>query len=136
MAKRVTRLQKLKQQPSTVRNRQRSNQWTDAFAEYLQRECHLAENTVAAYRRDLQRFELWRGNRQIQRLKISQLSDYVGWLADQDLAPTSVARHLVTLKMFFKFVDGGVILRQDPPSLDTSTPLTFQKRLAVDSNSS
>ncbi|MGI9518538.1 MAG: site-specific tyrosine recombinase XerD [Pirellulaceae bacterium] len=113
MAKRLTRLQKLKQQPASAQTRQSTDGWADSFADYLQRECHLAENTVAAYRRDLQRFELWRGNRPVKRLKISQLSDYVGWLADQGLAPSSVARHLVTLKMYFKYLQLEGVLREN-----------------------
>lgn len=114
MAKRQTKLQKLRSQPATSRRKpERLNQWTDSFADYLQRECHLAENTVAAYRRDLQRFESWRGNRPIKGLKISQLSDYVGWLTDQNLAPSSVARHLVTLKMFFKYLQLEGVLREN-----------------------
>jgi site-specific recombinase XerD len=36
-------------------------------------------------------------------LTINRLADYVGFLADQSLAPASVARHLVALKMFFRF---------------------------------
>ena len=33
--------------------------WSDAFTTYVAGECHLAENTVAAYRRDLRRFFEW-----------------------------------------------------------------------------
>lgn len=113
MAKRLTKLQKMRVQPRKERAVQRANQWNESFVEYLQRECHLAENTVAAYRRDLQRFELWRGNRSIQRLKISDLSDFVAWLSDQNLAPASVARHLVTLKMFFKYLQLEGVLREN-----------------------
>ena len=113
MAKRLTKLQKMRAQPGKVRAAQRANQWAESFAEYLQRECHLSENTVAAYRRDLQRFELWRGNRSVQQLKVADLSDYVGWLSDQDLAPASVARHLVTLKMYFKFLQLEGVLRDN-----------------------
>ena len=114
MAKRLTKLQKLRSQPASARRKlERLDQWTESFAEYLQRECHLAENTVAAYRRDLQRFETWRGNRPITGLKISQLSDYVGWLSDQNLASSSIARHLVTLKMFFKYLQLEGVLREN-----------------------
>ena len=114
MAKRLTKMQKLRSQPASAKRKtERVHQWTESFADYLQRECHLAENTVAAYRRDLQRFETWRGNRAIKSLKISQLSDYVGWLADQNLAPASVARHLVTLKMFFKYLQLEGVLRDN-----------------------
>lgn len=113
MAKRLTKLQKMRAQPSTTATPRRKTEWVDSFSEYLSRECHLAENTVAAYRRDLKRFESWRGNRQVQKLTIAELSDYVAWLSDQDLAPASVARHLVTLKMYFKFLQLEGVLREN-----------------------
>ena len=61
--------------------------WVDSFAEYLQTECHLAENTVIAYRRDLRRFYEWLGRRSILRLTITDLAEYASWLHDQQLAP-------------------------------------------------
>ena len=33
--------------------------WLGAFTTYVAGECHLAENTVAAYRRDTTRFFQW-----------------------------------------------------------------------------
>ena len=35
--------------------------WLEGFVAYSAGECHLAENTVAAYRRDLTRFFVWLG---------------------------------------------------------------------------
>lgn len=113
MAKRLTKLQKMRAQPSATATARRKTEWVDSFSEYLSRECHLSENTVAAYRRDLHRFESWRGNRQVQKLTIAELSDYVAWLSDQSLAPASVARHLVTLKMYFKYLQLEGVLREN-----------------------
>ncbi len=113
MAKRLTKLQKLRTQPAPTRSRERTQQWADSFVDYLARECHLSENTVAAYRRDLRRFETWRGQRPVKHLRISELSDYVAWLSDQQLAPASVARHLVTLKMYFKYLQLEGVLREN-----------------------
>ena len=54
--------------------------WLEGFVVYAAGECHLAENTVAAYRRDLERFFLWLDGRSIPALTIRDLADYVGWL--------------------------------------------------------
>jgi len=78
--------------------------WLDAFVEYAAGECHLAENTVAAYRRDLARFSQWLAGRDIVRLSIRNLADYVGWLHAKKLAPASIARHIVSLKVFFRYL--------------------------------
>jgi integrase/recombinase XerD len=78
--------------------------WIDLFLDYSRSECHLAANTVAAYRRDLTKFAAWLGRRAIQELSIRDLADYPAWLADRKLAPASVARHLVALKVFFRYL--------------------------------
>lgn len=79
-------------------------QWSEAFLNYLSAECHLAENSVAAYRRDLRRFRQWLGNRAVTALTIRDLSDYLGWLNDQSLAPATIARHVASLRMFFRYL--------------------------------
>ncbi len=78
--------------------------WLSAFVGYLRSECGLAENTVAAYRRDLERFLLWAAGRPLPQLTIRELADYPAWLKDENLAPASIARHLVSLRMFAKFL--------------------------------
>jgi len=78
--------------------------WLDAFVEYAAGECHLAANTVAAYRRDLRRFHEWLAGRSIPALSIRDLADYTGWLHAKKLSPASLARHLVSLKVFFRYL--------------------------------
>lgn len=75
-----------------------------AFFDYLRGECRLADNTVAAYRRDIQRFQKWLGTKKITALTIAELSDFVGWLHQENLAPASIARHIVALRMFFRYL--------------------------------
>jgi integrase/recombinase XerD len=87
--------------------------WSAAFIDYLRSECHLAENTVAAYGRDLRRFREWLKDRSIPALVIAQLSDFVGWLHEQKLAPASIARHIVTLRMFFRYLQLEGVLKDN-----------------------
>ncbi len=91
--------------------------WSQSFLDYLRTECHLANNTVVAYRRDLQRFREWLANRRIPQLKISDLSDYAAWLNQQSLAPASISRHLVTLKVFFRYLQLEGILTDNHAEL-------------------
>jgi integrase/recombinase XerD len=79
-------------------------QWQDAFIRYLRTECHLAENTVAAYGRDLKRLVAWLGNRRLGQLRVSELAGYPAWLAEQGLAPKSITRHIASLKVFFRYL--------------------------------
>lgn len=88
-------------------------QWSDQFLEYLRTECHLSQNTLDAYRRDLRRFREWLGERPIAELTIRELSDYVGWLHSRGLAPASIARHIVSMRMFFRYLQLEGLLREN-----------------------
>jgi len=87
--------------------------WSAQFVEYLRGECRLAENTVEAYQRDLRRFYEWLRGRRITDLTIAELSDFVGWLHDRDLAPATVGRHIVALRMFFRYLQLENVLREN-----------------------
>ena len=87
--------------------------WLEAFVAYAAGECHLAENTVAAYRRDLEHFFAWLDRRSIPDLSIRDLADYVGWLHGRKLAPASIARHIVSLKVFFRYLQLEGVLRDN-----------------------
>jgi integrase/recombinase XerD len=91
--------------------------WATAFAEYQRSECHLSANTVAAYRRDLAKFFRWLGKRRIPALNVRELADYAGWLHEQQLAPASLARHIVSLKLFFRYLQLEGIVTDNPVEL-------------------
>ncbi len=83
--------------PSTQR-------YPEAFLEYLAGECRLSQNTQLAYRRDIRRFQQWLDGRSLVRLTIADLSDFVAWLHAGQLAPSSIARHIVALRMYFRYL--------------------------------
>ena len=87
--------------------------WSQSFVEYLRNECRLAENTVAAYQRDLKRFDEWLRSRSIPKLTIADLSNYAAWLHRQQLAPATLARHIVTLRMYFRYLQLEGILKEN-----------------------
>ncbi len=91
--------------------------WEEDFAHYLAAECHLSENTVAAYRRDLRRFLRWLGNRLPAQLEIQDLSDYVAWLHQEKLAAASLARHVVSLRLFLRYLQLEGLLTQNKAEL-------------------
>jgi integrase/recombinase XerD len=78
-----------------------------AFRQYLQSERGLAGNTLLAYGRDLDRFAGWvagGGLADYLNPTIRELSGFLGYCREEGLAPPSAARHLVTLKMFYRFL--------------------------------
>jgi integrase/recombinase XerD len=90
-----------------------TGRWIDSFVNYLRSECHLAENTVAAYHRDLQRFYAWLAGRRLAALSIQELADYPGWLHERKLAPASIARHLASLRVFGRYLQLEGLLREN-----------------------
>ena len=104
-------------QPRRVAAAENTARWREAFVRYLRSECHLAENTVLAYDRDLRRFIEWLGNRRIEGLTISDLASYPAWLMQQELAPASISRHVVSLKVFFRYLQLESVLSENQAEL-------------------
>jgi integrase/recombinase XerD len=78
-----------------------------AFRHYLQSERGMADNTVQAYGRDLDRFAKWCALVRYIEYTAPTLKDlgrYIAFLHDEELAPPSIARHLVAMKMFYRFL--------------------------------
>jgi integrase/recombinase XerD len=78
-----------------------------AFRHYLQAERGMAANTLLAYGRDLDRFAAWVAGGGLADYRAPSLRDlghYLEHLRGAGLAPPSVARHLVALKMFYRFL--------------------------------
>ncbi len=99
--------------PAAVATSAITGRWIESFVEYLRSECHLSENTVTAYHRDLRRFYVWLANRRVPQLTIQELADYAGWLHDRKLAPASIARHLASLRIFFRYLQLEGLLREN-----------------------
>lgn len=96
---------------------QSARAWLEGFLDYAGRECHLADNTLAAYRRDLERFFLWLAGRSIPDLSIRDLADYATWLHAQSLGPATLARHLVSLRVFFRYLQLEGVLQDNRAEL-------------------
>jgi integrase/recombinase XerD len=77
------------------------------FFHYLKHECGLSANTLEAYRRDCDRFFEWLQTTNVKswpELSVGKLGEYLAFLQGESLSPSSVARHVASLKTFFKFL--------------------------------
>lgn len=117
MAKRTTKLQLLQKSGPGAKAGRATETVCDDFLAYLQGECHLAANTIAAYGRDMKKFVAWVGKRSLAKLKVHDLSDFVATLSEQGLAPASVARNVVAIRTFFKYLQLEGIVRENPAEL-------------------
>ncbi len=78
-----------------------------AFKHYLQAERGMAKNSVLAYGRDLERFQLWVADGALKdylQPSVRELSQYLAYCRGEQLAAPTVARHLVALKMFYRYL--------------------------------
>jgi integrase/recombinase XerD len=82
-------------------------QYLTSFLRYLEAECGMSANTVAAYRNDLQQFISWMDEQQIRSVldvDLQVLAGFVESLHARNLKPTTISRRLVGLKMYFRYL--------------------------------
>ena len=93
------------------------------FLDFARVEKGLAANSIASYGRDLARFGSFLVKRQkgLERLTRNDIRDYLATLYRGGLSARSVARHLVTLRNFFRFLlqEGNI---QADPTADVDAP--------------
>src|ERR1700747_3906073 len=87
-----------------------------SFLTHVVVEKGLATNTLSAYRRDLAKFEdlAKRRNLALAAVKRDDLVDFWASLYRQKLESKTVARHLVTLRNFFRQAQAQELISEDP----------------------
>lgn len=99
----------------------------ERFLSYLRVERGLASNTLLAYRRDLSKLSLFALSRSkdVLSLDADDLAHFMRSLHTQGLAPKSVARTLVAVRGFYKFLIQDGFLKLDP-SVNIESPKSWQ----------
>ncbi len=117
MAPRLTKLQQLGAGVTPAAPTRTGQTLVDDFIVYLRGECHLAVNTIDAYRRDLRRFLAWCDSRSLGGLRIEDLSEFIGSMQDERLAPASIARCIVAVRTFYKYLQLEGVVTDNPADL-------------------
>lgn len=94
-----------------------------SFLTHVRVEKGLSANTVCAYRRDLVKFDAFAKKRKLTlgTIRRDDLVDFLASLFHQKLESRTVARHLVTLRNFFRFAQLQELISEDP-SLNLESP--------------
>jgi integrase/recombinase XerD len=94
-----------------------------SFLTHVKVEKGLSPNTVAAYQRDLNKFQVFAQKRKLALEGVGRddLVDFLAGLYRDELDSKSVARHLVTLRNFFRFAQAQELITSDP-SLNLESP--------------
>ena len=96
------------------------DRWIDHYLSFLTVEKGLSPNTLESYSRDLQYFMTYLTDQSLHHLADIQATAILGYLIhlrNRGLIPTSRARHLVTLRGFFRFLHQENVLPHDPAAL-------------------
>src|SRR5580693_1809155 len=93
------------------------------FLTHVKVEKGLSTNTVAAYQRDLAKFNVIAQKRKLALENVSRddLVDFLAGLYREKLESRTVARHLVSLRNFFRFAQVQELIPADP-SLNLESP--------------
>ncbi len=98
----------------------------DEFLGYISAEKGLAKNTVESYSRDLRKFLKYlqgAGVRSFTEVKRDQIMQFLMGEKDRGLKPSSLARHLVSVKVLFAYLAQEKLITQDISSVLDSPKL-------------
>jgi len=100
----------------------------DGFLSHARVEKGLAENTLAAYERDLKKFVAFcvKSATPLNKVKQDHVVDFLGHLYRAKLDSRSVARHLVSLRTFFRYALTEKLVKDDP-TLNLESPKGWKK---------
>ncbi|MFY9574819.1 MAG: site-specific tyrosine recombinase XerD [Blastocatellia bacterium] len=101
--------------------------YQEGFLNYLRVERGLSENTLSAYRNDLAKLSRFAESVQkdLPSLRADDLAVFVGALHKQGLHPKTIARTLVAVRGFYRFLIQDRYLQYDPSS-NLEAPKSWQ----------
>ncbi|CAB4711443.1 unannotated protein [freshwater metagenome] len=99
---------------------------TQAFLNYCVIERGLANNSIAAYKRDLVKFAEFLGATDLTAVTVQTISDFESSLRVSGMSPASMNRTISTLRSFFKYVTQEFAIPN--PTLEIQTK-KMQRRL-------
>lgn len=103
-------------------------EWLARFLGYLDSECGLSPNTLEAYRRDLREFAATLTRRNVfaaDGITPTVIQAHLMGLTDRGLALASIARHVVSIKVFARFLHLSGAMKEDVAGL-LETPRKWQ----------
>lgn len=90
------------------------------FMDYLSVERGLSKNTLESYRRDLNKYAGYlnkKGISNLEKVKRADIQDFMMGLKDGKLNASSIARNLVAIKIFHRYLTRERLLKEDVTSV-------------------
>src|SRR4051812_29025059 len=88
-----------------------------AYLHFCQTEKGLSRNTLDAYRRDLERLDLFLGGATLDAVDLATLRKYLDYLRTRGLSNRSIARQVTVIRGLFSFLVEENALGSNPAEL-------------------
>lgn len=89
-------------------------QYLSEYLDYLEVEKGLAQNTLDAYRRDMEEFFEFLDDTEIQNIQRTSINSYIRSLHEKNFSPTSIMRKIASIRGFFKWANASEIIKTNP----------------------
>ncbi len=97
-----------------------TDRYIENFIDYLKIEKGLSENSIKSYKNDLNQFMLYLAEKKItdiNKINIEVLTDFFISLKKMNIHSRSIARKIVTIKSFFRYLVIDNIIKENPAEL-------------------
>ena len=86
------------------------------FLEFLQNDKKLSDNTLQSYKRDINQYESYVEEKQINYTKVDEKSvkEYLEYLQNIGKKPSTVSRNLASIRSFYQYLVRTKVVLQDP----------------------
>jgi len=90
----------------------------EQFLNFIKDEKKLSDNTFQSYRRDIMQYEQYLNLNHLEYEKIeeNEVKGYLDYLNNLNKKPTTISRHLASIRLFYQYLLKNNIVQQDPTS--------------------
>ncbi len=92
-------------------------EYRDSFLVSLAVNRGLSKNTIESYSRDISSFAIFLDGKKISNpasVKESDIADFLDYLKDRKLNPSTIARNIASIRQFFRFLITQNVITEDP----------------------
>ena len=102
----------------------------ELFLNFIKEEKKLSDNTFQSYRRDIVQYQDYLNLNNLDYIKVTEnnIKDYLHYLEDLNKKPTTISRHLASLRLFYQYLLKHGKVQEDPtahvqaPKIDKKAP--------------
>lgn len=100
----------------------------ELFLNFIKNEKKLSDNTFQSYKRDIMQYEEYLNLNNIKYEDINEkdIKNYLDYLNDLNKKPTTISRHLASIRLFYQYLLKNDVVQEDPTN-DVQAPKIEKK---------